>query len=151
MVQPGPVKVDVVARVHARRLAGMEGARRAVRAFGEDQSAGCRLDPRDRWRMVAMGMGHEDMGDGFPAHGVEKGRDVRFIERAGVDDRDPAATDDVGHRPLEREWPGIVGEQPPHPRHHLLHCFRRKVETAIERDVSAHANRPRERTARLRP
>ena len=33
--------------------------------------------------MVAMGMGHEDMGDGFPAHGVEKGRDVRFIEPNG--------------------------------------------------------------------
>src|SRR5215467_8571398 len=73
------------------------------------------------------------------------------IARAGIDDGDLTSADDVGHGPLEREWPGIVGEQPPHAGRRLLHRFRRKVEAAIERNIGAHAHRPPERTGRLGP
>ncbi len=41
--------------------------------------------------MIAMGMGDEDMRHGLAAHRIEQRRDVRVVERAGIDDRDAAA------------------------------------------------------------
>ena len=96
-----------------------------------------------------MRMRHEDMGDGFSAHRIEQGRDMRLVERTGIDDRDVAAADDIGQGPLEREWTRIIGEQPPHAGCDLLHGIGRKVETLIEGNVVAHAYRPWEETGLL--
>ena len=59
-------------------------------------------------RMVPMGMRHEDMGDGFAAHRIEQGCDMRLVERTGIDDGNLAAADDIGHRSLERERAGLL-------------------------------------------
>jgi hypothetical protein len=98
--------------------------------------------------MIAMGVGYEDMSDGFPAHGVEKGIDVSVVKWTGIDDGDLTSADDIGHSSLEREWPGIVGQHPPHARGCLLYRLRRKVEGPVERNVGAHANRLWEQTRR---
>ena len=89
-----------------------------------------------------MGVSDENMGDGFSAHRIEKGGDMRLVERTGIDDRDLTAADDIGHGPLEREWSGIIGEQPPHTRHHLVHRFGGQVEAPVKRDFGAHTKRP---------
>ena len=52
---------------------------------------------RHRRRMIAVGVGDEDMGHGLAAHGVEQRGDVGLVERPRIDDRDLAAADDVGH------------------------------------------------------
>ena len=119
-----------------------EGTRGAVRSFGQNQGPGRRLDPGDRGGMIAVSVRHENMGDGFTAHGVEQGGDVRLVERPGIDDRDLAAADDVGHRSFEREWSGVVGEYPPHARRGLRHGFGRQVEAPVEGNVVAHVDRP---------
>jgi hypothetical protein len=75
------------------------------------------------------------MGDGLVAHGGQQRRDVGLVERAGIDDRDLPAADDVGHRALERERAGIVAEHAPHARRDLLHRVRREVEALVEGDV----------------
>ena len=137
----GP-ELGVVAGIEARRLADIEGTRGAVRSFGQNQGPGRRLDPGDRGGMIAVSVRHENMGDGFTAHGVEQGGDVRLVERPGIDDRDLAAADDVGHRSFEREWSGIVGEYPPHARRGLRHGFGRQVEAPVEGNVVAHVDRP---------
>ena len=89
--------------------------------------------------MVAVGMGDEDVRHGLAAHGIEQRRDVRLVERPRIDDRDPAAAEDVGHRALVGERAGIVAQDAAHARHHLLDLPGRQVEALVERDVVAHA------------
>ncbi len=89
--------------------------------------------------MIAVGMRHEDMRDGLAAHGGEQRRDVGLVERAGIDDRDLAAADDVGQRALERERAGIIGEHTPHAGRNLVHRVGREVEALVEGDVVGHA------------
>src|SRR5207237_3142951 len=60
--------------------------------------------------------------------------------RSGVDDREFAAPDEVGQRPLEGERPGVVGEDAPQPGRDLLHGFRGEIERLIERDVVGHGD-----------
>jgi hypothetical protein len=146
----GP-ELGIVACIHARGLADVERSRGTVRAFGQHQGPGRRLDWRHCGGVVAMGVGDENMRDRFPPHGVEERSNVGLVERTGIDDGDLPSTDDIGDGPLEREWPGVVGEQPPHARHDLLHRFGGKLEAAIKRDVGAHAknSRPRVRRPRL--
>src|SRR5262249_60595845 len=77
----------------------------------------------------------------YRAYGIEKRCDVRLDNRSRIDDGHLPAADDIGDGPLEREWPGIVGEQAPHAGRHLLHRFWRKIESFIEGNVGAHVNR----------
>ena len=99
--------------------------------------------------MIAMRVGHEDMGDGFAAHRIEQRRDMRLVERTGIDDGDVALADDVGQGPLEGERARIVGEHAPHAGRDLLHGVGRKVEALIEGNVVAHAYQPWEETGLL--
>ena len=134
-------EIGVVARVQSRGLTDIERARGTMCAFGEDHGAGCGFDPRHGGGMVAMGVGNENVGDGFPAHGIEQRGDMRLVEWTGIDDGDLPAAHDIGDGPLEREWPGIVGEEAPHAGHHLLYRFRREIKALVERNVRAHARR----------
>ena len=121
MVQPAPRTTSPSASARSgrksvsllasspRRLADIERSRRAMRAFRQHGRAGRRLDARHRRRMIAMGVGDEDMRDGLAAHRVEQRRDMGLVERAGIDDGDTAAPDDVAHRALEGERAWIVG------------------------------------------
>ena len=80
----GP-EVRVVRRLHARRLAGMERTRGAVRAFGIAPVAPvAALIAGTRGRMVAMRMGDEDVRHGLAAHRIEQRRDVA-PDRPGPD------------------------------------------------------------------
>src|SRR5260221_12713053 len=101
------LELRLVTGVEPRRLADIERTRGAMGSFGENDGAGRGLEPRHRGGMIAMGVGDENVGDGFPANGLEKRGDMRGIERPGIDDGDLSAADDIGDGPLEREWPGI--------------------------------------------
>ena len=93
MVQPSPAhhlavgeravgpEVGVVGGVEPRRLADMQRARGAVRALGQHLRAGRRLDRRHAGRMIAVGVGDEDVRHGLAAHRVEQRRDVRRDRR----------------------------------------------------------------------
>ena len=79
----GP-EIGVVAGVEARRLADIERPRGPMRPFGQHRAPVAALIARHRRRMIAMGMGDEDMRDGLAAHGIEQRRDMRLV----VADRD---------------------------------------------------------------
>ena len=85
-----------------------------------------------------MGVGDDDMGHRLAAHRVEQRIDVPLVERAGIDDRDLAAPDDVAQRPLEGERARIVDEDAPHARHDLLDDAGSEIEGAVEGDVVSH-------------
>ena len=107
-------EIHVRAGVEALRFADVQRPRCAMRAFRQNNGAGGRLDRRHGRRMVAMGVGDKNMRHGLAAHRIEQRRDVRRIVRAGIDDRDLAAPDDVAQRTLERERARIVGQNAPH-------------------------------------
>ncbi len=86
-----------------------------------------------------MGVGHEDMGDGLVTHAIEQRGNMRLVERAGIDDGDLTATDNVGDRPTECERTRIVGKEPANPGHDLLHPAGRKIKALVEGNVVAHA------------
>jgi hypothetical protein len=89
--------------------------------------------------MIAMGVGDENMRHRFAAHGVEQRLDVGVIRRAGIDDGDLSAPDDVAHGTLERERAGIIRQQPAHARDDVLDHTGSKVESFVEADVVLHA------------
>ena len=68
--------------------------------------------------MVAVGVDDDDMRDRLAAHGREQPRDMGRRVRAGIDDRDPAAADDVAAGAGEGERAGIAGDEPAHQRAH---------------------------------
>ena len=88
--------------------------RGAMRPLGIDGGAGGGLDPRGVRRMVAMGVGDQDMRHGLAAHGIEQRCGMRLVVGTGIDDRDLALADDVAHRAGEGERARIVAEHPPH-------------------------------------
>ena len=70
-------KIRVVAGVEPRRLADMQRPRGAMRAFGQTCAPVAALMRRHAGRMVAVGVGDEDVRDGLAAHRVEQRLDVR--------------------------------------------------------------------------
>ena len=127
-------------RIRAARASPMLSGRAA--RCGPSPSVGApvaALMPRRRRRMVAMGVGDEDMRHRLAAHGVEQRRDMRVVQRARIDDGDAAAADDVAHRSLEGERPRIVAQDPPDAGRDLLDLAGRQVERLVEGDVVAHA------------
>ena len=132
-------EVAVAAGIERIVLADMQRPRGAVRAFGIDGGAGRRLDRRHRRRMVAVGVGDEDRRHRLVAHGVEQRADVALVGRAGIDDGDLAAADDVAHRALEGERPRIVGHHAADAGHRLVHRVGGEIEIFVEGDVVGHA------------
>src|SRR5438105_2950306 len=92
--------------------------------------------------MVAMGIGDENVRYCFAAHGVEHGADMGRIIRARIDDRYIAASNDVSDSPLEGERPWIVGHDPAHLGHRLVHHIGREIEILVEWNIVVHAWRP---------
>ena len=127
-------KVTIGAGVERIVLAYVKGPRGAMRTFGEDRSTGRLLDGRHRRRMVPMRMRHKNVRDGFIPHGVEQCADMSRIVRAGIDDRDLPSANDVADGALERERAGIVGHDPAHARHRLVHHIGCEVEVFVERE-----------------
>ena len=106
----------------------------AVRAFGQHQRAGRGLDRRHAGRMIAMGVGDEDMRHGLAAHRVEQRRAVGGIVGTGIDDRDLAAADDVAHRALEGERARVVAQDAPHAGHRLVDLVRARARSSCRRE-----------------
>ena len=91
MVQPSPVTTSPSASARSGRksvslLASSRGASptlsgRAARCGPSASTVApvAALIARHRRRMIAMGMGDEDMGDGLAAHGVEQRRDMGLV------------------------------------------------------------------------
>ena len=79
-----------------------------MRTFGEDRGAGRLLDGWNRGRMVAMGVRHKNMRDGFIPYGIQQCADMSRIVRTGIDDCDLPSPNDVADGALERERTGIV-------------------------------------------
>ena len=84
-------------------------------------------------------MRDEDVRDGLAAHGIKQRRDVRRIVRARIDDRDLAAAHDVADRPLEGEWPRVVGDDAANARRDLFGAAGLKLENLVVRNVVSHA------------
>src|SRR5581483_3567257 len=88
--------------------------------------------------MVAMRVGDEYMRHCFATYGVEQRADMRGIVGTRIDDRDLAAAEDVADRPLEGKGTRVVGHDPPHARHGLVHHARREIESLVEGNVVGH-------------
>ena len=82
-----------------------------------------------------MGMGDQDMRHRLAAHGIQQRLGMRFIIRAGIDDRDLALAHDVADRAGEGERARIVAEDPPHAGAGFIDDTRLEREVAVERDV----------------
>ena len=75
------------------------------------------------------------------AYGVEQRADVSGVVRAGVDDGDLAAADDVAHGALEGERPRIIGHHAAQAGHRLVHSAGGEIEIFVEGDVVGHGAR----------
>ena len=133
-------EIHIGAGVEPAGFADMERPRRAMRALGVNRRAGRRFDLRHGGRMIAVRMGDENMRDRFAAHRVEDRGDVRGVVRAGIEDRDLAAADDIADRALEGERPGIVGDDRAHAGRDLLRPAGHEVKDFVVLDVLAHAH-----------
>src|SRR5205807_723689 len=96
------------------------------------------LDAGGRGRMVAVGVGDEDVRDRLVSYRREQRRNVRLVERARIDDGNAAVADDVAYRALEGERPRVVAQEPTHARAHLLDLTGRELEASVVADVIAH-------------
>src|SRR5204863_2368408 len=88
-------EVAVGAGLRVVLLALETRARGTMRAFGIDRRAGRLLEPRGVRRMVAVGVGDEDMAHRLAADSIEQRSRMRLVVRTGIDDRDVALADDV--------------------------------------------------------
>src|SRR5690606_21135486 len=93
---------------------------RTVRTLGKNGRPGkFRKPPRQR-RMIAVGMGDENVADGLPARRLKQGLKMRLVLGPGIDDGERALTaDDVGVRAVKGEWARVVRGDPPYARRHL--------------------------------
>ena len=117
------------------------------------RGTGRRSHCRRRRRMVAMGMGDQDMGHPLAGEAGQQCRDVLVEIRAGIDDRDLALADYVGPGALEGKRARIARDDTANARRHPLKptIFERKL--AAERDLGSHRRRLHEiprATQRLR-
>ena len=131
-------EVAVGAGVERIMLADMQRPRGAMRAFGIDGSAGRRLDRRHRRRMIAMGVGNENMRHRLVAHGRKQRGDMGGIARSGIDNCDAALADDIAERALEGERPRIVRHDAAYAGHRFIDGVGRELEIFIEGDVVGH-------------
>ena len=114
----------------ARRAVG--AGRRPVGAGADDRRAGRRAERRRRRRMVAMGMGDEDVADAPSLRRAQQRFDMRRVDRAGIDDRHLLAADDVTAGPGRGEGRGIVGDDPSHQRRDLGRLAGRRLDRPLE-------------------
>ncbi|MNK87864.1 hypothetical protein D3C87_1078100 [compost metagenome] len=130
------LEVGVVVLVHRRLIHLIRGVdRRAVRRSGQDGRAadGLSQGARER-RVVAVGVGHQDMADRPPLHRPQQGVQVGFVLGARIDHRHARirhiAPDDIGSRSGEGEGTRIIGDDPLDQRRNLIAMAVGEVELA---------------------
>src|SRR5262249_22932078 len=132
------MEVAVTAGIETRCLVEVEIPRRAMRALTVGWRARRSFDACCCGRVVAMGVSHNNVRDGFVPNRIEERLDMRFVERPRIDDRNAISADNVADRSLKGERPWIVAEQPAHAGIHFLDLPGRKVEALVERDIVTH-------------
>jgi len=85
--------------------------------------------------MIVMCMRDEDVRHRFAADRLEQRIDMTLIQRARIDDRDLATSDDAADRSLERERSAIVRHDPANSRSRLVHLTGSKRQILVERNV----------------
>src|SRR4030095_4203998 len=103
--------------------------------IGTDGRTGGVLDPRGVWRVVAMGMGDENMRHRLAAHGVQQRFRMRLVVGTGIDDRDLPLAHDVADRAGEGERARIVAENAPYAGTGFIDDAGLERKVAVERDV----------------
>ena len=78
------------------------------------------------------------MGDRFAVQHVEQGRDMVFVQRTRVDDRDIAVADDIGSRAHIGERSRVVRDDPPDQRANLLNLAVFEFDVFDEGDGHRH-------------
>ena len=85
--------------------------------------------------MIGMGVGDQDVGDGFFRKAREQGIHVIRQHRAGIDDRHLSPADDVGAGSRSCEGSGIARHDPPDAIGHGLDYSVTELEFVVERDA----------------
>ena len=104
----------------------------AMRAVAVGRGVGLGLEQAHRRRMVAMGVGYQDMRHRLTLQRVQQRRHVLFVQWAGVDHCDLAAADDVGAGALEGEGAGILRHDPADHRRQDRNAAVGEIQFAIE-------------------
>ena len=89
--------------------------------------------PRAR-RVIAMGVGDENMGHALALRGLKEGGEMRLVLRARIDHREAPAPHQIGAGAREGEGPAIGRNEPPHQRRDLDH-FASLVRLLVIGDV----------------
>lgn len=122
----------VASGLHARRLALVERARRAVWPGGDDRRAGQRLERPGGERVVAMRVGDEDAGDAGATDCGAKRVEMRRVVGAGVNDDEVPVADQIGVRSTKSEGSGIRRSDAADARNDLHGIAVTGVEIAVE-------------------
>ena len=113
--QPPPRDLVAVAQddigdeipVAAFLAAGLAAPSAGMRPEAVGRRAGRLFQRLRRRRMVAVGVGDEDMGDLLAGEARQQRRDMLGKVGAGIDDRDLALADDIGAGALKVNGPGL--------------------------------------------
>ena len=88
--------------------------------------------------MVAVRVRDQHVADPLAVGRRKNGIDVFGIGRTGIDHGDVAVAEDVGAGAVQREWTGILRDDPADQRRQLGHCAVFEIELAPKRDLHAH-------------
>mgnify|MGYP007125626218 CR=1 FL=1 len=105
------LRVGLVRRVVVHPI-GVEG----VRAVRNGRRTAVLTQPRGQRRVVAVTVRDQDRNDAFTLQRSDERGTVRIRQRAGVDDRDVTATDDVGAGAVVGELGRVLRNHPPDER-----------------------------------
>src|SRR6516164_1145554 len=117
---------------------GLAAPSSGMRAVTPGRGPGRRLQWRGRRRMVAMGVGDQDVSDPLARETGEQRLDMVSKVGAGVDYRYLVGADDIRSGPSKRERAGVAGDDAVNPRCHRFEPAIFEGEVAAERDVDGH-------------
>jgi len=101
----------------------------------QDRDATKRLGKRScQGRVVGVGVGDQDVADSLAVEGRDQSLQVRGQHRAGVNDGNGAAPDDVGPRAGEGEGAGVRRHDPSDERRYRVAAPIGEVEISNEGD-----------------
>ena len=131
VLQPDVGTEGVIARRVELEPGGPAGG---VRTKANRDGAGQGLEPCSERRVVAMGVGDEDVRNGPLADSGEERFEMCIVVRTGIDDGEFAHSHDEGRRAGEGEWAWIGADDAGDERRDLLRDAVRRIEIAVERE-----------------
>ena len=91
----------------------LDGGRRSLATMcceGECRRTGCSFYRCGGRRMVTVGVGYQDMADGFAPYGLQQGVDMRVVGRPRIDDCNLFAADYVGAGSVKGKRSRVAGD-----------------------------------------